>query len=171
MDTLEQDSTTRSIRLVRLVENLSQQRALTMHVDRGTRVLAPSMNPAFQHGAENGGGGRTVELSIRRDRINAVSEGTYAWNGSVRFNSARGEESVGDVTLVRGADGSITGTIRIGGEYYLVRPLNGEMHALVNVDESEYPPGATVLSTMASRPVNPLSPAQRRRRGRRHPNL
>lgn len=142
MNTLEQDSTTRSIRLVRLVDDLSQQRAMTMHVDQGTRVLAPSVNPTFQRNSENeGSSGRMVELSVQRDGINAISEGTYAWTGTVRAGPGK-RTVVGDVTLVHGADGNITGTIRVESEYYLVRPLDDGLHALVEEAESMYSIGS-----------------------------
>lgn len=45
------------------------------------------------------------------------------------------------MTLVQGPDGEVTGTIRLSGEFYLVRPLIGSLHALVDVDESKYPSG------------------------------
>ncbi|WP_158704984.1 zinc-dependent metalloprotease [Salinibacter altiplanensis] len=138
MDTLEQDPTTQSIRMVRIVKDLSQQRALTMQVDQDTRVLAPSVSPTFQRNSENeGSSGRMVELSIQRDGINAISEGTYAWTGTVRAGPGK-RTVVGDVTLVQGADGNITGTIRVKSEYYLVRPLDDGLHALVEEAESTY---------------------------------
>lgn len=46
------------------------------------------------------------------------------------------------MTLVHGADGDITGTIRVESEYYLVRPLDNGMHALVEEDESTYSIGS-----------------------------
>jgi len=47
-------------------------------------------------------------------------------------------ENVGSVLLIHEEDGEISGTIRLEGEIYRVSPLNGGMHALVNVDESKY---------------------------------
>jgi hypothetical protein len=155
MATLKQDSTTQSIRLVRIAGNLSQRRTLVMHVG-ANRALAPEVPPTFQRehpgrgGAEKPGRGRgnqKTKLFIRRDEINAIEEGIYAWKGTVHLRSpsqGNGKRPVGTVTLVRGADGDITGTIRVESEYYLVRPLDSGsgLHALVEEDESAYSIGS-----------------------------
>jgi len=149
MATLKQDSTTQSIRLVRIAGNLSQRRTLIMHVAKKNRTLAPDVPPAFQR--EHPGQGRAkgpgqsrgrqrTKLFIRRDGINAIDEGTYAWAGTVRAGPGK-KVKIGDVTLIHGEEGEITGTIRIEGEYYQVRPLSNDLHALVEQDESKYSKG------------------------------
>jgi len=99
MATLKEDSTTQSIRLVRIAGNLSQRRTLVMHVGQN-RALAPTVPPAFQREhpgrgraekpgrgkaqtPDRGRGNQKTKLFIRRDEINPIREGTYAWKGTV----------------------------------------------------------------------------------------
>lgn len=156
MTTLKDDSTTQSIRLVRIAGNLSQRRTLVIHVGQN-RALAPEVPSAFQREhpgrgqaetpgrekAKTPGEGRDnqkTKLFIRRDEINPIREGAYAWKGTVQAGPGKKTE-IGDVTLIHGEDGEITGTIRIEGEYYRVRPLGSGLHALVEQDESKYGKG------------------------------
>lgn len=143
LEVLEQNSTTKSVRLVRIADDLSQQRALTMHVAENTKAPVPRLSPVFHRDSDkqqNAASGRAVELLIRRDKVNALSDEAYAWTGTVKAG-AGSWESAGDVTLVQDADGAVTGTIRIESEIYTVRPLAGGLHALVDTDESKYTPG------------------------------
>ena len=137
METLQQDSTTQSIRLVRIADDLSQRRALQIEADRETGILSPNVAPSYQQETAPAASGRAMSLTLNRDGISALRERTYAWTGTVRGGPSR--EKIGGATLIRSADGSITGTLRLGQEFFLVRPLNGELHALVRVDESKYP--------------------------------
>lgn len=139
MTTLRQDSTTQSLRLVRIADDLSQRRALRIKADRETGTLSPDVTPSYQRDAAPGASGRMVSLTVNRDDINVLRERTYAWTGTVQGGPS--QEEIGDATLIRSADGSVTGTLRLGQEFFLVRPLSGELHALVGVDESKYPRG------------------------------
>lgn len=144
LEALKQDSTTQSIRLVRLAGNLSQQRTLVMQANRA-QGIAPTVHPMYERestdrGREAERSSRKVQLVIQRDRVKSLGKGTYIWRGTVRGGPEK-KEAVGDVTLYHGTGGDITGTIRISGEYYLIRPLNGGLHALVAEDESKYASG------------------------------
>jgi hypothetical protein len=83
------------------------------------------------------GGRRVVAQLAKAERL---ASGDLVWAGS--FPGAKGTRSGVDpltsTTLVRSRDG-ITGTARIDGKLFRIRPLPGGEHAIVEVDQARFP--------------------------------
>ena len=83
------------------------------------------------------GGRRHVAHLAKADRL---ANGHLVWAGS--FDGAKktrsGVDPLNSATLVRAADG-ITGTARVDGKLFRIRPLPGGEHAIVEVNEAAMP--------------------------------
>ncbi|MGE0848887.1 MAG: M12 family metallo-peptidase [Hyphomicrobiaceae bacterium] len=82
--------------------------------------------------------GITLELSdatvlkASRTGVNA-SAGAGVWRGRV-------DATGGQVTLIWWADGRMAGTVQNDGRYYLIRPMGGGLHAVLELNENLMPP-------------------------------
>ena len=152
LETLQQDAPTQSVRLVQMVDDLSQRRSLV--IKWNGRVVEPDVQPVFVRtpAAEGKTQGETQDrikgtttLFIERDTIKAVGEASFAWSGTVY--ARRGDRTqLGEVNLFQDEDRQVTGTIRVEGDFYAIRPLGGGLHALVEDDESKYESGGDPLN-------------------------
>jgi hypothetical protein len=97
---------------------------------------------------------REIEIDLGFERITAVqsksettNHGSFVWSGQVRKTMRprlRGTREVrsdelNSVILVRRGDG-ITGTVRVDGQLFRIRPLGDGNHALIEVNEALMPP-------------------------------
>ena len=147
LETLQQDVPTQSIRLVQMVDDLSQRCSLV--IKWNGRVVEPDVQPVFVRAPTAEGAALddaqdqikgTTTLFIERDTIKAVGEASFAWSGTVY--ARRGDRTqLGEVNLFLDEDQQVTGTIRVEGDFYAIRPLGGGLHALVEDDESKYESG------------------------------
>ncbi len=140
LETLKWDAPTQSIRLVRMVDDLSQQQSLVIQMKN--RALAPEVHPVFERSRSTEDETETPEtatgtLFIQRDQIRAIEGGTYSWSGTV-YTSSRSRTKIGEAILVHGEDQHISGILRVRGDYYLIRPLSNGLHALVEENETKY---------------------------------
>ncbi len=144
LQTIEAVPTTASIRLVRIADNLSQQVVLTMQLD-AKRGLAPDIQTVFQSEdpeQDSFSGEGAVELFIRRDDVEIVSDDIYAWDGTIVGGPGNSVE-VGEAHFIYHKGGHVSGSIRIKDEFYKVYPLENGLSALVEINESKMPRGGT----------------------------
>jgi hypothetical protein len=100
-------------------------------------VLAPAARPIFRRKSGEGSSRPYVDIYIQRDELEQLSSGATAWSGTAR-PTLNSDEEHGDVTIIHGAGGQVTCTIRVEGEYVKIRPLSQGVHALVAVNEGVY---------------------------------
>jgi hypothetical protein len=89
-------------------------------------------------------GGITVEATRRSHQV--LDSGNQLWTGSFPAAPVRGgvrgvplDGELDHVLIVRSGD-TLLANIRIGGELYRLVPIDGGAHALVEVDQSKFPP-------------------------------
>jgi hypothetical protein len=83
-------------------------------------------------------GGRRVAANLAKAEKSTT--GNLVWAGTLDGGRKvrSGVDPLNSATLVRSGDG-ITGTVRIDGALYRIRPLPGGQHAIVEVNESAMP--------------------------------
>jgi hypothetical protein len=83
-------------------------------------------------------GGRRVAANLAK--VEKSTTGNLVWAGTLDGGRKvrSGVDPLNSATLVRSGDG-ITGTVRISGALFRIRPLPGGEHAIVEVDESRMP--------------------------------
>lgn len=107
-----------------------------VHADASV-VSAATQEIAFDLGL------RQVEAVL--DNATVTPTGSTVWSGRVKGAKARNpslrevrDDAANDVILVRRGNG-VTGSLRVDGKLYRVRPLADGSHAVIEVDESKMP--------------------------------
>ena len=102
-------------------------------------------------------GGR--QLTVNRSRAERTATGSDVWYGHVQHAPRTGyapretsADPLNDVVLVRHGN-QITGSVRVDGQLYRIRPLPSGATAVVQVDENGMP--ATIRKTRIARSSKP----------------
>jgi hypothetical protein len=137
LETLKEDSIHASIRVAYITDSLLQRTRLKARMGSDGGVLAPAARPIFRRKSGEGSSRPYVDIYIQRDELEQLSSGATAWSGTAR-PTLNSDEELGDVTIIHGADGDVSATIRVEDEYVEIRPLSQGLHALVEVNEGGY---------------------------------
>ena len=119
--------------LVRVNRDLAQVRSLSLPFDPVSGSLLDGLlNPL------------ALTAYVKRTYA-ADNDWGFSWGGNI-LESANSERVLGDVFLFFGNSGDVSGSIQVEGQSYRIRSVDGDIVALVSLDETE-------LMTTAGDPV------------------
>jgi hypothetical protein len=92
-----------------------------------------------------------VVATFHRTNIELIGQTSIAWTGTVGGSSIH-------VAILLLNGGQITGTVQLGGRYFIISPVTGALHLISEIDREDYPANKNDFQVAAPPPPPPSQP-------------